>query len=248
MKNQKLNIETKDGICDCYIADPNDGKTHPAVLLFMDAFGPREYLYSMADKLAERGYYVLLPNLFYRSRKAPVIDMTFPITKEHMPEARKQLMMVYEKFKQHEGLEDTATFLKFLSEQKSVKKGKIGITGYCMGGGLALLAAGTFPDSIGVVASFHGGYLATDKPDSPHLLLKKIKAKIYIAHADFDGSMSLEQMEKLRLALDEAGNNYEAELYSNAHHGFTMADLPVYNHGAAERHWKKLLELLKNLT
>ena len=104
MKKQKINIETKDGICDCYIADPNDDKTHPAVLLFIDAFGPRDYLYSMADKLCEQGYFVLLPNLFYRSRKAPVIDATFPITKEHMAEARRQLGLVYDKFKAEEGI------------------------------------------------------------------------------------------------------------------------------------------------
>lgn len=243
----KIDIPTKYGVCDSYVAYPHDGKKHPAVMLMMDAFGPRAYLYSMADKLASHGFFVLLPNLFYRIRHAPVIDSTFPIDKSHMPEARKELTQIYNQYRPKEGLEDIAEFLKFLSHEKQVKPGKIGITGYCMGGGMGLRAAAAFPDSIAAVASFHGGSLATDRDDSPHLGLNKIKAKIYIAHADYDGSMPPEQMDRLKIAMENAGNDFESELYVNAHHGFTMADLPVYEHAALEKHWIKLLELFKVL-
>jgi carboxymethylenebutenolidase len=135
-------------------------------------------------------------------------------------------------------------FPRFLSREKEVQPGKIGMTGYCMGGGLAVRAAIRYPDRVAAVASFHAGKLASDTPDSPHLLLDRIKAELYIAHADNDKSMPAEQIEILRNALERSGIRYEAELYEGAAHGFTMADLPAYNEAALKRHWVKLFELL----
>jgi carboxymethylenebutenolidase len=244
MKTQFTDIKTQTGICDSFIAYPSDDATYPAVLFFMDGFGPRAQLYEMAKHLASQGYYVLLPNLLYRVSRAPVIDAQFPITPETMPAAIEQLMPLVKRFDPEGALKDISAFLDFLSAQKQVYPGKMGITGYCMGGGMAIRAAASYPGRFAAVASFHGGNLATETPSSPHLLAKNIKAELYIAHADQDRNMPPEQMERLRSALDTAKVQYEAELYAGAPHGFTMADLPAYRKEASDRHWEKLLALL----
>ena len=144
-------------------------------------------------------------------------------------------------------MRDTAAFLEFLSRQAQVQPGPIGMTGYCMGGGLAVRAAIRYPDRIAAAAaSFHAGKLANrGARKAPHHFLNKIKAEIYIAHADNDKSMPPEQIERLQDALERSGIRYKAELYSGASHGFTMADLPAYNEAALKRHWENLFELLE---
>lgn len=243
MKAFKVDITTSDGVCDCYVAYPEEEGTHPGVLFYMDGYGPREYLYEMAQKLASHGYYVLLPNLLYRIRKAPVVDANFPLTEAEIPKVRKQLMSLLKSFDPEDAVKDARVFLDFLSTQKQVLPDRIGVTGYCMGGGMAVRTAAEYPERIRVAASFHGGRLATDAPNSPHLLLDKIKARLYFAHADQDASMPLEGIERLNKALDQSNLDYEAEIYAGALHGFTMADLPAYNKEALERHWKKLFQL-----
>jgi carboxymethylenebutenolidase len=213
----------------------------------MDAFGLRPYLFSMAEKIASLGYFVLLPNLFYQQKRSPIVDCEYPVTKEKIADARKQFMPLFNHFDWNETLKDFSSWLHFLDQQPQIKKGKVGITGYCMGGALALRTAAQFSERVGAVASFHGGNLATDKPDSPHLLLNSIKAQIYIAHADHDGSMPPDQIERLQLALNHASCKSQVELYSKAHHGFTMMDLPAYNQEALVRHWNRLTELLSIL-
>lgn len=244
MKTQMIDIKTQDGVCDTFIAYPDDHGQYPAVLFFMDGFGLRDYLYEMAKTIAARGYYVLLPNMLYRIRRAPVVDIKFPVRLEDMPEVRKKVMPIFESFNPESAMTDTAVFLDFLTKQKQVLPGKIGLTGYCMGGGLALRAAIRYPDRIAAAASFHAGRLATDTPDSPHHFLKQIKAELYIGHADNDKSMPPEQIEHLRIALEQSGIRYQVELYTGAAHGFTMADLPAYNEAALKKHWVKLFELL----
>jgi carboxymethylenebutenolidase len=247
MITKHIDIKTHAGNCDSFISYPSEEGVFSAVILFMDAFGPRDYLFSMAQKLATNGYFVLLPNLFYQQKRAPIVDCEFPLTKDKIAEARKQFMPLFNHFDPNETLKDFSYWLNFLDKQPQVKKSKIGITGYCMGGGLALRAAAQFSERVGAVASFHGGNLATDKQDSPHLLLNSIKAQIYIAHADQDGSMPTEQIERLQTALDQADCNAQVELYSKALHGFTMRDLPAHNKEALDRHWDRLFNLLKSL-
>jgi len=133
----------------------------------------------------------------------------------------------------------------WLARQARVKGEKVGVTGYCMGAGIALRAAGTFPDRIVAVGGFHGGRLATDEPDSPHLLARKIKAKVYIGGADEDAGFPPEQVDRLREALTAAGVENTVEIYVGARHGYAPPDMPVYNKEAAERHWRELLKLLK---
>lgn len=245
MKTRMADIKIQDGVCDAFIAYPDDNGPYPAVLFLMDGFGLRSWLFEMAKTIASRGYYVLLPNMFYRIRPAPVVDISFPVRTEDLPEVRKELMTLFQSYDPEFGMRDTAVFLDFLAHQKQALPGPVGIAGYCLGGGLAIRAAALYPDRVAAAASFHGAKLATDSPDSPHRLLGQVKAELYIAHADNDQSMPAEQIECLRGALKQAGIRYEEELYSGAAHGFTMADLPAYNEDALKKHWKKLFELFK---
>jgi carboxymethylenebutenolidase len=245
MKTERLDIKTSEGECDSFIAYPSEQGSYPAIIFLMDGFGPRPWLYEMAEGLASHGYYVLLPNLFYRLCRAPVMEMKPPLRPEDMPELIKQVYSWLQNYSSDLAMRDIGVFLDFLAAQKNVLSGPMGIVGYCMSGGLSLRAAGQFPDRIAAAASFHSGNLATDAPDSPHLFLPNVKGQLYIAHADEDKSMPSEQMERLLSALDQAHVHYEAELYLGAHHGFVMTDLPAYNEVAHKRHWDKLLSLFK---
>jgi len=242
--NKYIDIKTPHGICDSFVVYPNEGGPFPAVIFLMDAFGPRSWLYQMAEHIAAKGYYVLLPNLFYRFKKPPMIDLKFPIRAEDLPAAHQQLMALFQNYKYQQALADIGVVIEFLDHQPEVKKGKLALTGYCMGGNLAIRAAAAYADRFAAVASFHGGKLATDDPDSPHLLLNQIKANVYIGHADNDKSMPAEQISKLDEALKKTNLHYEAEVYQGAAHGFTMLDLPAGNEAALQRHWAKLFSLL----
>src|SRR5581483_2579411 len=153
MKTQTIDITTSDGVCDAYVAYPDQG-SHPGVLLLMDGFGLRPYLHSMAEKLAAQGYYVLVPNLLYRINRAPVLDLKFPLKAEDMGNARALLGPIFKKFSAEESLKDVGALLEFLSDQKQVRPGKLGLTGYCLGGAMAIRAAGKFPEKIAAAASF----------------------------------------------------------------------------------------------
>jgi carboxymethylenebutenolidase len=188
-------IKTKDGTCPSYVYRPAAGGAWPAVLIFMDGLGIRAAMLELGERLATHGYYVLLPDLFYRSGPYEPMD---PYAVFADPEKRKILM---EKFfslaTQANIMSDTRAFLDYLAEQPDVKPGGIGTTGYCTGGLMSLTAAGTYPDRIVATASYHGGRLATDAPESPHLLAPKIKARVYIAGALEDQSFPDDMKERL---------------------------------------------------
>jgi carboxymethylenebutenolidase len=245
LEAKMIDIETKDGVCDAFVTFPTKPSQHRAVLFYMDGFGLRPYLYKMAEKLASRGYYVLVPNLFYRYKRVPVFDFHFPLTEETLDIARDSLRPLIRGFDLSGAMRDAEAYLNFFGKQKEVSTGRVGVTGYCMGGGLAIRTAAKFPDRVAAVASFHAGHLVTDTPSSHHLLLSHIKAEIYIAHADNDPSMPLEQIALLKRAFHDANVKYEMELYVGAAHGFTMADLPMHDKTALDRHWIKLFELFR---
>jgi carboxymethylenebutenolidase len=244
MKTEAIEIKTPDGVCDATLVTPGEG-TYPAVLFNMDAFGPRASLTEMAETLAKSGYVVLVPNLFYRVRKAPVVDLQFPVKAADWGEAVKQIMPFFATFTPELAMRDAGIFLEFLDKQKHVKPGKVGLTGYCMGGAIAIRTAEKYPDRIAAVASFHAGRLVNEAPDSPHLLLKKIEAELYVAHADNDESMPAKAIAQFAKALRDSGIRGHAEVYPGASHGYTMKDLPAYSPAALDLHWKNLRELLK---
>lgn len=245
MKKQTIDIKTRDGVCDTYVSYPENGKNLPIVLLFMDAVGLRPRIFEMADKIADNGYFVLAPNLFYRSKRAPVIDYDTYLKPENLPQMWPQIMGMAKILTTELNQSDVGSFLTYAKSQPQVNSKKIGSVGYCMGGGQALRNAGNFPDEFSAAASYHAGGLCTDLENSPHLWFKKIKCEVYIGHADNDQHMPPEQQQKVKAALDEAHLKYTAELYPHSPHGWTMKDLPAYNAGGEERHWQTLLSLFE---
>jgi carboxymethylenebutenolidase len=242
--SKKFDLQMADGVCDAFFTRPEKPGKYPAVLFLMDAFGLRPYLSEMAEILASNGYLVLQPNILFRAKRSPMLSLSFPLKVEDLPAARDEIIPLAKGFDYELGLTDAQFYLDYLSAQTEFN-GKIGVTGYCMGGGLALRVAARFPERVQAAASFHAGRLVTEAPDSPHHLLAKIKAQIYVAHADNDGSMSPEQIHIFAEALLTSKIRGHAELYRGALHGFTMADLPAYNAEALSKHWIHLLGLFR---
>ncbi|MFF4250429.1 dienelactone hydrolase family protein [Streptomyces sp. NPDC001663] len=238
-----VDITTPDGIADAYLAHPDDNAAHPAVLLYMDAFGLRPHLKSMADRLAGAGYTVLVPNVFYRSGRAPLVELPGFINPAERPEIIQQLGPHARTLTSEAAMRDAAAYLDWLAASPLTTDGPAGITGYCMGAGLTLRTAGAYPDRVAAAAGFHGAYLATDALDSPHLLADRITAELYFGHADQDATNPAEQIDRLDKALTAAGVRHRAEVYAGAHHGFTQADTAMYSAEATERHWTAVLDL-----
>ncbi|MEU0215321.1 dienelactone hydrolase family protein [Streptomyces sp. NPDC006265] len=240
-----VDIPTADGTADAYLAHPDDGGAHPAVLVFMDAFGLRPQLRSMADRLAAEGYTVLVPNVFYRHGRAPLFDLPEFIDPGARPEIFERIVPVMQALTPGLAMRDAGACLSWLDGHPAVADGPVALTGYCMGARLSLLTAGTYPDQVAAAAGFHGGRLATDTPDSPHLVAGKVTAELYFGHADQDPSLSEEQIQRLEEALTSAGVRHRCEVYTGAPHGFTQADTASYHQEGDERHWSALLDLLK---
>ena len=233
-----LHIKTADGSAKAALFRPNAaplGKALRGVILYMDAMGPRVSLAGMAQRLADAGHVVLLPDLFYRfGAYGPFTGASFGDDA-----ARAQIMTMLRETSQEMTKRDTAAFLEALDAEKV--EGPIGVVGYCMGGARALTAAAAYPDRIGAAASFHGGGLASEAPDSPHLLADKIKARVYVGVAGVDNSFPPEQSARLAEALRRAEIDHVIENYVGMAHGWAVPDHSVYDEAGAERHWKRLL-------
>lgn len=240
MTQRDVSIPTSDGTMDASLHTPDDGGgPWPAVIMFPDAGGVRPTFHEMAQRLADLGYAVLLPNPFYRQGPFEPFDMKTVFSD---PDERNRLMKMVTSVTKDDATRDTEAMLAFLAEQPEVAEGKVGTTGYCMGGGLALNAAGRFPDRVGAAASFHGGNIASTAPDSPHLLAGSMQAKVYVAGAQNDASFDDEQFQRLSAALQDAGVDHELVTYP-ALHGFAVPDNPTYDEAAAARHWEALESL-----
>jgi carboxymethylenebutenolidase len=235
-----VEIKTPDGTADAYFVHPAKGK-YPGVLIWPDIFGLRPTFKDMATRLAESGYSVLVINPFYRTQKAPTApdhpDFSDPAT-------RQALMTLAGTLSPTTAVTDAKAFVAFLDSQPSVdRKRKMGTTGYCMGGPFVLRTAASFPDRIGAGATFHGGGLVTDKPDSPHLLIPEMKAHYLIAIADNDDKRQPEAKDVLRDSFAKANLPAEIEVYEGAQHGWCPPDSQVYNHDQAEKAWSRMLVL-----
>lgn len=235
-----VDIKTPDGIADAYFVHPAKGKS-PAVLIWPDIFGLRPAFRQMAGRLAESGYAVLVINPFYRTKKAP----TAP---EHAdfndPATRQALMALMGTLNPQTAVVDANAFVSFLDGQRSVdRKRKMATTGYCMGGPFVFHTAATIPDRIGAAATFHGGGLVTDRPDSPHLLIPRMKAHFLIAIAENDDKRQPEAKDVLRESFAKAKLPAEIEVYAGTMHGWCPPDSHVYNHDQAEKAWSRMLVL-----
>ncbi|WP_328656040.1 dienelactone hydrolase family protein [Streptomyces sp. NBC_00334] len=239
-----VDVPTEDGTADAYLTHPDDGKPHPAVLFYMDAFGLRPRLREMADRLAGAGYTVLVPNVFYRSGRAPVVELPGFIDPEARPEIFQHLGPIMKSLTPDRAVRDAGAYLEWLARTPAAADGPVAVTGYCMGAALALRTAGAYPDRVAAVAGFHGGNLATEGPQSPHLVAEGITAEAYFGHADHDPGMPAAQQERLEAALTAAGVTHHCEVYAGARHGYTQADTSAYDEKATERHWEALLALL----
>jgi carboxymethylenebutenolidase len=233
-------IKTRDGNCPASVLTPGDVVgPWPGVIFFMDGLGIRPVMSEMGQRLADRGYLVLLPDLYYRLGSYPP---KVPSQVLADPNLREELLKCAGSLDRDRKISDAAAFIEFLSSRPDVKGNRFGATGYCMGGNASLTAAGAFPDRFAAIASFHGGNLATDKPDSPHLFVGRITGRVYVAGAVEDASFPEEQRNRLERALTEAGVDHLVETYP-ARHGFAVPDLPSFDPAAAERHWAALFRL-----
>jgi carboxymethylenebutenolidase len=242
VSESEVEIRTPDGTADAYFVHPSKG-AHPAVLVWPDIFGLRPAFRQMGKRLAGAGYSVLVVNPFYRRQHAP----TSP---EHAdfedPATRTALMDLMGTLSPATTQTDAVAFIQWLDSQAAVDRRKpVGTTGYCMGGPLTMRTAAAVPDRVGAGGSFHGGGLVTDKPDSPHLLIPKMKAQYLIAIAESDDKRQPDAKDVLRAAFDKAKLPAEIEVYAGTIHGWCPIDSKVYNHDQAEKAWGRMLVLFK---
>ena len=242
-RSTTVDVPTPNGVADCLLAAPDTPGPHPGVLVHMDAFGPRPRLAEMASTLADEGYVVLVPNAFYRHGRAPLLDLSGLADPEQRRALFGTLMPWMQELTPEVLARDTDAYFDQLTGRDDVE-GPVGVVGYCFGGGLALRTAAQRPDDVAAAAAFHPARLATDAPESPHLLVDRIRAEVYVASADHDAGMPPEQQQRLDDALTEAGVTHVCEQYDGALHGWTMADTHVYDEAATARHWRALLDLL----
>jgi carboxymethylenebutenolidase len=241
MARLDVSIKTRDGNCPASLFTPASGTgPWPGVIFYMDALGIRPAMWDMAQRLADGGYAVLLPDLFYRSGPYEVMD---PAQTFADPVKKENLMKLVGSLDRDRTVSDADAFTAFLAARSEVKGERFGATGYCMGGKLALTAAGAYPDRFAAIGSFHAGGLVTDQADSPHRFLQGITGRVYVAGADQDSHFTDEQKTQLEAALTAAKVDHVVEIYAGAMHGYAVPDHPVFHPQAAERHWSALLKL-----
>ena len=246
-----VEIKTPDGTSDAAFIHPATG-SYPGVLIWPDAFGLRPAMRDIGKRIAAQGYSVLVPNPFYRVAKAPVFDNASSFNFQNPTDMAKLQPLMASVNAPGAAEKDAVAYIAFLDAQPQVNKTKkIGTQGYCMGGPLVVKTAAALPNSVGAGASFHGGGLVTDKPDSPHLLAPKIKARMYFGIASNDDMKEPDAKDKLKEAFAAAKVPAQIEVYSGAQHGWCVPDMPVqdgkqiYSRPDAERAWGKLVALYK---
>jgi carboxymethylenebutenolidase len=234
---EKIEIPTPDGVADAYVYRPEGKGPWPAILYLPDAFAVRPASHQMCERLASLGYFVLQPNVVYRAGDYAPFDVKTTFTD---PSERARIMGMMQ---QIDSVRDTGIYLDAIGRQPGALAGKVGAVGYCLGGRMAFIAAAYHPDRVAAVASIHGGHIVTDKDDSPHKRAGDLRARVYLAVADDDGSCTPEHQGILASSLGAAHVAYQIELYPGAHHGFAVPDFAIYDAVAAERHWARLAAL-----
>ncbi|GGU15977.1 dienelactone hydrolase family protein [Nocardioides albus] len=237
MPTKMLQIPTADGQAAAFAAFPDDGERHPGVLMYADAFGIRPVLKEMAVELAGHGYYVLVPNYFYRHGPAPVIELPEHIGEEVRSGLIAQLMPLIEAHTTERVLSDADAYLRFLTTQPEVDAGPVAVTGYCIGGLLAVRTAAAHPDQVAALAAFHAP-VGVVGPDG----FAEITAQVHFGHAESD--LTPEALGELNRVLDAAKVDYTSEVYPGTVHGFTMSDTDAFDPAGLQRHWDRLLPLL----
>lgn len=241
MAREETVLTAAEGDCRTWVLTPDVGDgPWPAVIFYMDALAIRPALIDMAQRLADGGYVVLLPDLFYRN--GPYEEMV-PADVFASGDPRSVFGPLMATTDTKRASEDTAAFLAYLDDRDDVAGPLVGATGYCMGGGLALVAAATYPDRIGAAASFHGGGLANDSDLSPHLVVDQIAGRVYVGAADDDHSYPPEMAAKLCESLMAGHVDFRHDLYVGSAHGWTMSDFPIYDAAGSDRHFDELFRM-----
>ncbi|WP_068094773.1 dienelactone hydrolase family protein [Novosphingobium rosa] len=239
-----IDVTTPDSVMPTYVHTPHGEGPWPTVIMLMDAPGIRPAMQDLAARLASHSFAVFLPDLFYRAGPYEPIDAKKVFGNPDLREEHRAKFMAA--ITTEDTLSDLGALLEAITLHDAAQGGPVGVVGYCMGGRLALTAAGTFGDRIAIAAAYHPGGLATEKPDSPHLLAPRINARVYVAGAAEDKNFDDAQKTRLIAALDEAGVENEVETYP-AHHGWVPADMPAHDHDEAEHHWRTLVPLMDAL-
>lgn len=242
MKEDVVDIGTPDGQMETFLCRPERGGPRPLVLFLMDAPGIREELRDMARRLATIGYFVMLPNLYYRAGR----DTTYgPDVLEHGSAEHARMRAVRTKMTIPPAMVDVGAMLAFADRSGEVASGPAGVHGYCMSGPYALAAAARYPDRIGAAASFYGTWLVSDAEESPHLTLGAARGELYISCAEHDDLAPLDMVSELQALFDVSGNPGEIEIHPGVHHGFAFPERWCYDKPAAERHWERLIALYR---
>ncbi len=240
MSHQQITVTATDGAMPVHVLTPEGAGPWPGIIFYMDAGGIRPALVGMAQRIADAGYIVLLPDLFYRfGPYGPFVPADV-----FAGDFRAILGPLVATTGNLKAAADTRALLDWLDADPRVRPGKIGVTGYCMGGGMAIVVAGTYPARVAAAASFHGGRLAIDDAASPHLLVPSITAEVYVAAAENDATYPPAMAAEFEAALAGAGVRHACETFVGCHHGWTKPDFPVYNQAGADRAHGELLALL----
>ncbi|WP_089721989.1 dienelactone hydrolase family protein [Candidatus Entotheonella palauensis] len=245
MIEETLDIHTADGQMETFICRPERGGPYPAIFFLMDAPGIREELRDMARRLATVGYYVLLPNLYYRAGRDTIYG---PDVLKDGSDEHKRMRAVRTKMTIPPVMEDVGAMLAYVDRQDEVKPGAVGCHGYCMSGPYALAAAARYPDRVMAAASFYGTWLVNNEAEeSPHLSMGKVKGELYISCAEYDDLAPMPMVEELQGLFKQSGVAGELEIHPGVHHGFAFPERWCYDKPAAERHWERLLALYSRL-
>jgi carboxymethylenebutenolidase len=242
MIEEALDIKMTDGEMETFVCRPDRGGPFPAIFMLMDAPGIREELYQMTRRLASVGYYVMLPNLYYRAGK----DTKYgPDVLEKDSAENTRMRAVRTKMTIPPVMQDFADMLAYVDAQDEVKSGPVGTHGYCLSGPFSLAAAARFPDRVAAAASFYGTWLVSDAEESPHLNLGKAKGELYISCAEHDELAPPEMVKELKNLFDASGAKGELEMQPGVHHGFAFPERWCYDLPATERHWERLIALYR---
>ncbi|MEM0989395.1 MAG: dienelactone hydrolase family protein [Pseudomonadota bacterium] len=243
MHEHNIVLEAPGGPLDCFVTHPEEEGPHPAVILYMDAPGIREELRDMARRLGTVGYYVLLPNMYYRTGTEGNYGFDLATTMNNDAE-RQKMFAVMNTLTNALVVEDTGPMIAHIREAPTAANGPIGCVGYCMSGRYVMSAAGAYPDDVAAVASYYGVGIMTDQSDSPHLTADRITAECYLAFAEHDEYVPDNVLAALPGALAAAGCRHRIEQYPGTHHGFAFPKRrSVYEKAAGERHWERMLAL-----
>ena len=242
MQERKVRIATRDGSMTTYVFRPDGAGPFPPVVFYMDAPGLREELRDMARRIASVGYYVLLPDLYYRSGE----ELNVGGENFHGDESvRKKMWNWLRSIDNAKIVSDTEALLQFIDDDRAARTGSVGCVGYCMSGQFVFAIGAAYPKRFAAIASIYGAGLMTDQPNSPHLTASAIRGEIYFACAEIDAYFSVDQVKALEKYLSGAGINHRIELYPGAEHGFAFPERHCYDKAAAERHWERLFDLFR---